>query len=129
MMNIWPCNNEYISVCEDSAHGMTKGAAQKLTIGRSVEGKPYKMECLKDVDTPEVAMKDLSPLPTDDVSLDENRAWNKAKCQRATQDGGFLTRQQSFDDLATGEVAKLLGESNEHAWWLRKCCAKSAKFL
>ena len=22
---IWPCNNYYISVCEDAAHGFTKG--------------------------------------------------------------------------------------------------------
>ena len=22
---IWPCNNYYVSVCEDAAHGFTKG--------------------------------------------------------------------------------------------------------
>jgi len=127
---IWPCNNHYISVCEDSAHGMTKGLAQQLKIGRSISGQPSKMKCLSGVDTAEVDMTPVSDLPADDVVYkEENEEWNKKKCLKKTIEGGWLGAEDTFEELETGEVAKSLGDSNEYAWWLRKCCAKSAKFF
>ena len=120
---IWPCNNPFVAICEDDAHGYTKGAAQKLIIGKSVEGKPYEMECLKDADTPELdVVQDLSPLPTKNVGTE-------SKCLAVTQDGGWIGKYLvSFKRMVSGVVDQALGESNELAWWLRKCCAKYAKF-
>jgi len=126
---IWPCNNHYISVCEDSAHGMTKGLAQQLIIGKSMPEQPSKMICLSGVDTAEVGMTPVSSLPADDVYKEENKAWNQENCLKKTRKGGWLEAEDTFEELETGEVAKSLEDSNEYAWWLRKCCAKSAKFF
>merc|ERR1719186_2230721 len=128
---IWPCNNKYISVCEDSAYGMTKGLTQKFLIGKSdpANPDPNHMIC-EDIDTSEIEeeeMNELSPLPTNDV-YDVDKAWSLDKCLKVTKEGGFLTKKETFSDLISGVVATSLVDSNEYGWWLRKCCAKSAKF-
>merc|ERR1719239_1028127 len=123
---IWPCNNYYVSVCEDAAHGFTKGLAQQLVIGKSSEVDITQMTCLPDMDTPELTdVAPLSPLPTEDVNLPSMEKVFLKKCQK-TINRAF---EKKATDLETGEIAGYLGHSNEYAWWLRKCCAKTAKFF
>jgi len=128
---IWPCNNNYLSVCEDSAYGMTKGLTEKLRIGKHDPDSPADMVCKDDIDKPEIdedEMQKLSPVPTEDVSIPKYVDWNKEKCLKVAREGEFLTSKQKLGDLEEGQVAKSLVDSNEYGWWLRKCCAKSAKF-
>jgi len=127
---IWPCNNKYVSVCEDSAYGMTKGLVQKLIIGKSDPTNPSNMIC-GDHDSPEIEEKDMnkiSPLPTSDVYEDQDKDYSLNKCLNVARIAGFLAEKGHFSELEKGVVAASLDDSNERGWWLRKCCAKSAKF-
>jgi len=125
---LWPCNNRYISICEDSAHGMTKGLAQKLIIGKSDASDPSRMICLEEADKAEVEEQPVSSLPQDDVYEDDYREWYSDKCARVLKIGGWIPKGK-LDALQAGVVAQSLQYSNERAWWLRKCCAKTAKFV
>ena len=81
-------------------------------------------------DTPEVgAANELSPIPADDVFEEDTKQWSVNKCLKVAVKGKWLTKGENLDQLETGEVAKSLPGSNEFAWWLRQCCAKSAKFF
>jgi len=127
---IWPCNNKYVGVCEDSAYGMTKGLAQKFLIGKSDPANPSSMIC-GDIDSPEIGEEgvyELSPLPNNDVLDDQDAAYSLKKCLDVTKKGEFLSENETFSDLIAGVVANSLVDSNEYGWWLRKCCATSAKF-
>ena len=128
---IWPCNNQYLSNCEDSAHGMTKGLAQTFIMGKSSSEDPAKMTCLDNVDKPEVEAADaLSDLPTEDVVEEEEYAeFYQKKCKKVLKAGGWIEAARPLENLKPGEVASTLQYSDERAWWLRKCCAKTAKFV
>ena len=96
-------------------------------IGKATAADPSQMTCLADVDTPELTdVATLSPLPTEDVSLPGKEEGFFKKCQMTI---AKITKKKKVDDLAVGEIAGYLGNSNEYAWWLRKCCAKTAKFF
>ena len=129
---IWPCDNYYISVCEDSAHGMTKGLAQKLRIGKSDPNNPTNMICTDD-DTAEIALtdvKDITPLPKANVFTDDQTADKHAeKCKKVMRREGWLEGYVDLLDLPVGKVKESLAVSNERGWWLRKCCARTAKFF
>merc|ERR1712200_372205 len=112
MMEIWPCNNRYISVCEDSNYGMTKGLAQTLMIGQQNVDDPTKMDC-KDLDKAEITMAELLADPGD-----EYKKWKSNKKIWSTEDTLAMAR---------GVLMQPLKDSSEWAWFLRKCCAKSAK--
>ena len=102
------------------------GLAQQLVIGKSSEADITKMTCLPDVDTPELTdVAPLSPLPAEDVNLPGMEKVFLKKCQK-TINKAF---EKKDTGLETGEIAGYLGHSNEYAWWLRKCCAKTAKFF
>ena len=59
---LWPCNNSYLSVCEDAAYGFTKGMAQRFIIGKSDPDDRSKMICRNDVDKTEIEkVEELSP--------------------------------------------------------------------
>ena len=95
-------------------------------IGKATEADPSQMTCLVDVDTPELTdVAPLSPVPTEDVSLPGKEKVFLKKCQKTIKKS-FKKRET---DLVAGEIAGYLGHSNEYAWWLRKCCAKTAKFV
>merc|ERR1719154_925096 len=127
---IWPCNNQYIAVCEDSAYGMTKGLAQKLLIGKSDPANPSNMIC-EDIDISEIDVEDMDKLsspPTSDVTEEDKKTWYRNKCRKVAKKAGFLAEDQRLSALDHGVVASSLDDSSEYGWWLRKCCAKSAKF-
>ena len=95
-------------------------------IGKARAADPSQMTCLADVDTPELTdVATLSPLPTEDVSLPGKERDFSKKCKKTIA----KSFKKKVDDLAVGEIAGYLGNSNEYAWWLRKCCAKTAKFF
>ena len=114
---LFPCENQYVSICEDFAYGMTKGLAQKLIIGQSKEGSPSEMVCRSDVDKPELTeIQAIKPVQQDDFIQGEQ--WFEAKCKRVLRKGGWITGSNT-DDLKQGEVEGALKDSNEYAWWLR----------
>jgi len=169
---LWPCDNQYLSVCEDSAYGMKKGAAQKFLIGQRSDDDTTKMVC-KDIDQAEVDEQQvkLQRIAADDVlEGNENdseaitKIKSKCKCERIAGNGGWIAQhsdckrikkvmawnakngkewdwekskntavwQQNNDSeyelkLEEGVVANTLADSNEWAWYLRKCCARSAQ--
>jgi len=129
--NLWPCDNDYVSVCEDSAYGMTKGLAQRLIIGKSDDpSDPSKMTC-RDDDTAEIdttEMNALSPIPKEDV-FKPTEKYNQDHCMSVINRGGWLTDAKKNYELPFGKVAESLHLSHERAWWLRKCCARTAKFV
>ena len=129
---IWPCNNRYISVCEDSAHGMTKGLAQKLLLGKSDPKNPTNMIC-NDDDTAEIGETDVAevtPLPKANVfTEDQTDAKQAQKCVRVMNLEGWMQGYADLLDLPIGKVQESLADSNERGWWLRKCCARTAKFF
>jgi len=125
---VWPCGNTYISVCEDAAHGFTKGLAQKLKIGKSDPNDPSKMICDEENDKAEIPDTDvepLSPIPAEDVE--------GARCldvlKRGTEMGiPWIVKKKKMEDLDVEALQASLEDSNERAWWLRKCCATTAQF-
>jgi len=127
---IWPCSNPYIGPCKDDAFGGKLQLAQTLKIGKVDPNDPRKMICREDLDTPEVSENDVpavDPTPTHDKCTSEE--W----CNKTINDKKEVWGK--VDQLKMGSVEQLLnpsGDANdhgsEHAWWLKKCCAKSAKF-
>lgn len=131
---IWPCKNNYISVCEDSVHNMTKGLGQKLLIGRSVdESDPNKMECEpeKNAEIKQEDIMDLPSVPDDDVYEKETKTESQGKCQRMAANWGWQTKNAKWKNvdemnMKPDVLSQPLKDGNEYAWYLRKCCAKSA---
>lgn len=127
---VWPCNNAYIAPCKDDAYGGKLQLAQTLKIGKADPTDPQKMVCHEDLDKAEIPETDvpaLAPTPTQDVSTEQKRCLKTIKKKKIW---GKKPTQ-----LKTGDVEQLLnpsGDANDHgdeyAWWLRKCCAKTAKF-
>merc|ERR1712228_402624 len=89
---------------------------------------PSRMICLEEADKAEVEEQPVSSLPQDDVYEDDYREWYSDKCARVLKIGGWIPKGK-LDALQAGVVAQSLQYSNERAWWLRKCCAKTAKFV
>lgn len=126
---VWPCNNAYIAPCKDDAYGGKLQLAQTLKIGKADPDDPQKMICQDNIDTAEIPETDvpaLAPTPNQDVSTDQKR------CLKTIKKKQIWGKPKN---LKTGDVEKLLnpsGDANDHgdeyAWWLRKCCAKTAKF-
>ena len=114
---LFPCDNPYVSICEDFAYGMTKGLAQKLIIGQSKEGSPSEMVCRSDVDKPELTeIRAIKSVPQNDFVQDKK--WFVDKCKRVLRTGGWITGSK-LGDLKQGEVERALEDGNEYAWWLR----------
>lgn len=88
------------------------------------------MICHGDLDTAEVSENDVpaeAPTPTQDVCTAED--W----CEKTINDKKNVWGK--VKNLEIGSVEQQLnpsGDTNdhgsEHAWWLKRCCAKSAKF-
>lgn len=136
---LWPCNNKYIGVCEDSVRGMTLGLAQRFKIGKSIDpANPNKMECVyeKEAEIEEAKVTPLPELPTEDVYYGDNKIASQDKCQKQAVNTNLLTTDKqkwTTDDtgerqeLRLGKLFQPLADSHEYAWYLRKCCAKSAR--
>ena len=146
MKQIWPCNNTYLSVCEDFAYGFTKGLNQKLIIGKSDPKDRSQMICHNDLDVSEIdEVQALSPVPEKDAEFKKKTkngnetiiSWvdGQSKCKRVlklgtelgdpwveTTPNGKKVTKIIYDNLQTS-----LGDSSERAWWLRKCCASTAE--
>lgn len=167
---LWPCDNEYLGVCEDSAYDMKKGAAQKLLIGQRSPDDITKMVCKK-VDTAQVKPEEvkLSAKPEDDVYVgaegddpailkikskckcgkiawkagwveksqcekseiekyaDENKPWDWGK-EKFTQAWQLDEKDSEYEmKMEVGVVTERMADSNEYAWYMRKCCARSAR--
>jgi len=133
MESLWQCDNDYISVCEDSAFDFKKGAAQQFRIGKSDPEDPSKMICMPiDHDTAEIEVSEVPEHPHDIPEEDvfkPTEEYNVDHCMRVLYRGGWLEANSNNYGLNFGEVAQDLPDSNEQAWWLRKCCARTAKFL
>lgn len=126
---VWPCNNSYIAPCKDDAYGGKLQLAQTLKIGKAHPTDPQQMICHEDLDNAEIPQSDVPALastPTQDVCTDQKR------CLKTIRVKGVWGSPKK---IKTGDVEKLLNPSggnndhgDEYAWWLRKCCAKTAKF-
>lgn len=136
---IWQCDNTYLSVCEDAAYGFTKGPNTKLIIGKSDPNDRSKAICHEDLDTKEIPdeqVQPLMPVPTADEEFERDEKtqnWVAAnKCIRVLKRGTELgTKWLTTDNPADIDFEALvasLDDSNERAWWLRKCCATTAGF-
>jgi len=126
---VWPCDNVYISPCKDSAYGYTLGQAQTLIIGKHRRINKSGMLCKKNIDKPEIeSALPIQPTPTVDQGTSK-------KCSQV------ISKKYDLKSLTVGEVesdlklnskvdghGQLLDHGSEFAWWLRKCCAQSAKF-
>ena len=149
---LWPCNNSYLSVCEDAAYGFTKGMAQRFIIGKSDPDDRSKMICRNDIDKTEIEkVEELSPVPSEDDSF-ARLSWEgifkdegfsskypsgQDKCYKTIQKGGSMGYGWVKDGIRLSGIKKgkfypevirnSLKDSNEFAWWLRKCCASTAK--
>lgn len=132
---LWPCNNKYIPPCEDSVYDMTKGLAQRFLIGRSIdpESDPNTMECkIEPEENAEIKEEDiieLPPMPADDVYLEETRDKYKSKCEH---EANMWTDKPVWKNeyemiMKPDIVAQALEYSDDFAWYLRKCCARSAR--
>jgi len=145
MKQIWPCNNTYLSVCEDFAHGFTKGLNQKLIIGKSNPADRSQMICHNDLDVSEIdEVQALSPVPEKDAEFQEKTkngdetkislVDGQGKCKRVLKLGTELgdpwvettPNGKEITEIIYGNLQTSLGDSSERAWWLRKCCAITA---
>jgi len=145
---IWPCKNTYVSVCEDFAHGWTKGLNQKLIIGKSDPDDLSKMICDADLDVPEIdEVLPLASVPagnavfgtTTHYKTEKRNAYADAedKCLQVLERGPaekkgpkglwITTNEAGEKVLNFNALRSSLGDSTERAWWLRKCCATTAQ--
>jgi len=143
---LWPCNNAYISPCKDSAYGFTLGASQRFKIGKADPNEPSKMICKEDIDEAEVETPDaISPIPDKDAPEEwithKNKkekegvvdGWEPPRCEDALKRVGL----KSSEKVQYGDVMQKLklggsdpnDHGNEYAWWMRKCCAVTAKLV
>lgn len=122
---------------------MKKGLSQKLLIGKVDPKNPGVMICEKET-TSEI---EESEIPADPVAIvDQDQGtnnWKPRQCYYNLIRAGFLTEETNKNivtqDHITDDVIKRVKaawnldktgdetESNEVAWWLRKCCAKTVK--
>ena len=114
---------------------MKKGLAQKLLIGKlNDQGE---MNCEME-ETAEIEESEVPSVPVD--IMEEDLAPKQKQCYYNLIRGEFLTeetnRNKVRSDHITDEVLQRVKaaldpdradktESNEYAWWLRKCCAKT----
>ena len=109
---------------QDAAYNFTKGLAQTMNIGKADPSNPEKMICDKTLDKRERNEPDPIMYP----KKDENP--NTKKCNDVIKKGEWDDEQAN---LQKGVIEKSLGDDlndmgNEDAWYLRRCCAKTAKF-
>jgi len=143
---LWPCNNNYLSVCEDAAYGFTKGMAQRFVIGKSDPNDRSKTICRDDIDKPDIEedqIQKLSPVPSEDESfarLDWEGIYKEDgftryqsgqdKCFKTIQKGGNMGYGWVKTNTKLGGIEKgnfypeaikdSLKDSNEFAWWHRE---------
>jgi len=125
LTEVWQCENNYITVCKDAAYSFTKGLAQIMNIAKADPNNPEKMICSRTLDTAEINTP--SPITTPSTTLDVTQA--PGKCEKVLMKNGWGSSNQ----LLPGVVQQSLGNDsddmgNEAAWYLRRCCAKTAKF-
>ena len=141
---LWPCNNSYVSECEDDAYGMTKGLAESLIIGRSDHEVPSTMTCEDQDDTADIdEMNMISDIPIENNLNVIEREWGRDiyPCLPVLHAGGWISNDP-YEDAEYGLYDRTnfgliygtrpdqsLSHGNEMAWWLRKCCAKTAMFI
>ena len=65
MEQVWQCKNTYLSVCEDAAHGFTKGLNTVFKIGKSKPNQKSKMDCRDNLDQKEIS--DTEVFIVDDI--------------------------------------------------------------
>lgn len=125
MKKIWPCDNYYIPVCKDAAYGFLLGAAQTFTIGKADPKDPANMICKKDLDKPQILVKDLPEMekPTEDLG-------SKIKCAKIARkvDPDLGMQIEEGKSVPRNAFARYLKNNREEAWWLRRCCAKIANW-
>jgi len=96
------------------------------------------MICDKNIDKPEIPSGNvlpLKPIPSEDDKDTGEYFTKKGKCMevllRGTELGTpWLTKVkgQKLKQLNFKALEASLEDSNERAWWLRKCCATTAQF-
>jgi len=151
---LWPCNNSYVSECEDDAYGMTKGLAESLIIGRSDHEVPSTMTCEDQDDTADIdEMNMISDIPIENElnPVIDRESLDKYPCLPVLHAGGWISNDpygwmrndHTYEDAEYHGVDdrtnfgliygtrpdQSLSHGNEMAWWLRKCCAKTAMFI
>jgi len=122
LKQVWQCENDYVMVCKDAAYDFTKGLSQRLTIAQVDPEDPQKMICNPTLDQPELR----APKPIINVSRDV--LTDKKKCEKVVKKSG-----SDVKGLKKGDLDASLGNDqddmgNEYVWFLRRCCAKTAKF-
>ena len=155
---MWPCDNTYISRCEDAAYQNKKSANQVLTLGKSDPDDPSKITCNSELDIPEVLeVPQVSPIPETDIEddlppvvkewfadkgntvapgesmRDRCESWGirKQSWVEKREPGlvePWLREDQNIWELDVQGLRESLHDSNERAWWLRRCCATTARF-
>jgi len=130
MKEVWPCDNSYIGPCKDDAYGSKLQLAQTLKIGKADPSNPQKMICHDDLDKAEVSKNGV---PAEAPTTPEDVCTTPKKCSKTINDKKEVWGKAK--KIKTGDVEQWLNPSgkasdhgSEHAWWLRKCCAKTAKF-
>ena len=138
------CDNDYISECEDSAYGMTKGISQRLIIGKSNPTDQSSMTC-NDHDTPDIEeVSNISEVPSEDILKDDltQKSHFQYPCLGVISDEGWVSNKPFTDShmglyrrnnylLIDGpriNLNDLPEDKKDAAWWLRKCCAQRAMF-
>lgn len=123
MESLWQCSNDYIPVCKDANFKFDLGLAQKFKIGKAEDkSQPWKMTCREDLDKAEITNPSSIQTPDDDGT-------DIGKCKKVAREySKGLASQMGTSALGKNLFKDWLKKDTEMAWYLRRCCYKSANF-
>ena len=94
-----------------------------MTIAKADPNNPQKMICSQTLDQPEMD----SPKPL--INASDDVLTDRKKCKKVLDNAGW----PDYKQVKKGDLDASLGNDqddmgNEDVWFLRRCCAKTAKF-
>ena len=86
----------------------------------------------KDIDTREISEQKERVRPISDVFDAGKEKASKKKCLKVARQAGLIPEafkgKEGKYEIQEGDAEAKLSDETEHAWYLQRCCAKTAKF-
>ena len=86
----------------------------------------------QDIDTREIPQKSERVRPTNDVFDAGREKESRNKCLKVALKAGVIPKEfkgkESRYVIKEGDAEAKLADETEHAWYLQRCCARTAKF-